>query len=272
MPIKFKEIKNDCYVYEMFSFKPTVYLDNWALNQFIRMEDVGNKFITLLNNKNGTLAMSYIGLYEIINRKDKNQILKISQFVDKIDCVFFDANSKRVIRKEKNGIVNFSPCLSEKFMETCALYSGNPTKPLNVSQVILKMKNEIDENPFVYNEQFEEQLMPLINKIRKDTKAFKLSQKRFKSKIKKRDLEKKYTEEIDQFFIDFIVNQKNITMQDKEWRDMFHIIVPLAYCDFVLLDKRWLAFAKCTGLKYPDIAKTYSQRNIDEFFNNLNEF
>ena len=30
-----------------------------------------------------------------------------------------------------------------------------------------------------------------------------------------------------------------INMSSQDWRDYFHMVTPLAYCDVVLLDRRW---------------------------------
>jgi len=58
-------------------------------------------------------------------------------------------------------------------------------------------------------------------------------------------------------------------MSNKEWHDIFQTIVPVAYCDFVLIDKRWKNFIKSTGLNYPQIAKVYKQRDLSEFLKDL---
>ena len=58
-------------------------------------------------------------------------------------------------------------------------------------------------------------------------------------------------------------------MPNKEWCDIFHTIVPASYCNFLLIDKRWLNFIKSTGLNSPQIAKVYAQRNLSEFLKDL---
>ena len=58
-------------------------------------------------------------------------------------------------------------------------------------------------------------------------------------------------------------------MPNKEWYDVLHTIVPAAYCDFLLIDKRWLNFIKSTSLNSPQIAKVYAQRNFSEFLKDL---
>ena len=58
-------------------------------------------------------------------------------------------------------------------------------------------------------------------------------------------------------------------MPNKEWYDVCHTIVPAAYCDFLLIDKRWKNFIKSTGLEYPQMANVYTRRNLSDFLKDL---
>ena len=58
-------------------------------------------------------------------------------------------------------------------------------------------------------------------------------------------------------------------MNSNEWHDFFHAIVPVAYCDLVLLDKRWATFISQTGLKFPDVAFAFDKKSIEGFFSTL---
>ena len=70
----------------------------------------------------------------------------------------------------------------------------------------------------------------------------------------------------------FIIRNVNMKMSKiSEWNDLFHVIVPVAYCDIVLIDRRWKSFVSQTGLKSPDIAMVFDSRSIEDFFNQLEE-
>ena len=51
-----------------------------------------------------------------------------------------------------------------------------------------------------------------------------------------------------------------------EWMDLFHVIVPVAYCDVVLIDKRWKTFIAQTGFSCPQIAKVFDNSLLNDFF------
>jgi hypothetical protein len=61
-------------------------------------------------------------------------------------------------------------------------------------------------------------------------------------------------------------------MGNNEWRDVFNLIVPVSYCDFVLCDNRWRDFINTTGLKYPDIANVYSKKTLEQFLFDLKHY
>jgi hypothetical protein len=66
---------------------------------------------------------------------------------------------------------------------------------------------------------------------------------------------------------DFVIKNQNMKMREfGGWNDLFHVIVPVSYCDIVLIDGRWVTFISQTGFGYPDIAKVFSKRQLDDFF------
>lgn len=80
------------------------------------------------------------------------------------------------------------------------------------------------------------------------------------------------TREIFLLAFDFVLQNSCMTMASNEWHDFFHSIVPVAYCDLVLLDKRWTTFVSQTELTFPDIAFIFNRKSIDSFFNTLETF
>lgn len=253
---------------------PTVYLDNWALNSFTACHIVGARFSNLLNKLGGTLAISIINLLEAVRRSDGRQASSILNFVDLVDGVFIDFDPSRVIRREKRGrnVGKFtcedSPWADVQLLEHL-LYTHDPLKPVRVSEVFLQLQREITDGTCVIQEDFERDLSPRITKARNDPVVFEKAKNRFRNGSKGIKARFPHTEYLFDRCIDFIVINKKMKMDDKEWRDVFHVIVPVAYCDFVLIDKRWIAFVQSTGLKYPEIARVYNQRKLKQFLKDL---
>jgi len=57
-----------------------------------------------------------------------------------------------------------------------------------------------------------------------------------------------------------------------EWNDLFHLIVPVSYCDIVWVDKRWKTFLNQTGFSYPKIAMAFDKRTTTECFKRIDEW
>jgi len=256
---------------------PTVYLDNWALNSFTACHTVGARFSNLLNKLGGTLAISIINLLEAVRRNDQKQVSSIRSFVDSVDGVFVDCDPNGVIRREKRGrnigkfICENSPWADLELLEHL-LCTHDPRKPVRVSEVFVQLQKEIRDGTYVIQEDFERDLFPLITKARNDPVALLKVRNRFRNRNKKIKTEFPHTEDLFNQCIDFIVTNETMKMGDKEWRDVFHVIVPVAYFDFVLIDKRWIAFIQSTGLRNPEIARVYNQAKLEQFLNDLEKF
>ena len=82
-----------------------------------------------------------------------------------------------------------------------------------------------------------------------------------------------YTKDIYRLAIDFVVVNENMKMSSKEWIDFLHTVVPVAYFDFLMLDKRWCHFIRTTfPLSPPNIAQVFSQRDIKAFLDKVAHF
>jgi len=148
----------------------------------------------------------------------------------------------------------------------------NPLKPFKISEVILELQKEMKRNRYVVQEDFERELFPRIMKARNDQSVLLKAKNRFKNKSKRISTEWPYTKDLFNRCIDFITINETMKMPDKEWLDIFHVVVPVAYCDSVLIDNRWIAFVRATGLKNPEIAEVYAQKELQDFLNELERF
>ena len=255
---------------DQIAYPPTVYLDTWALFDFIEDDSIANKFIKILNNLGGTLMLSIMSVLESVGLKNQKQFQCLCDLIDSlgIDKVaLLDFNFMRVITKEKI-YKKISPAIDCGLLDSF-IRIHKPEKPLKVSEIFLAYRQDL-ENGKVLNEKWVEDLFPIVKRARNDINALSNAKKRFRRRKEKANTCKfPCTEFLMETCFDYITINENMKMPDKEWRDIFHTIVPVAYCDFVLVDKKWLNFIKSTGLEYPQIAKVYAQRNLSEFLKDL---
>ncbi len=255
---------------DQIAYPPTVYLDTWALFDFIEDDRLANKFIKILNNLGGTLMLSIISVLESVGLKNQKQFQCLCDLIDSlgIDKVaLLDFNFMRVITKEKI-YKKISPAIDLGLLDSF-IKIHKPENLLKVSEIFLAYRQDL-ENGKVLNEKWEDDLFPIVKRARNNTNSLSNAKKRFRRRKEKANTCKfPCTEFLMETCFDYIAINENMKMPDKEWRDIFHTIVPVAYCDFVLVDKRWLNFIKSTGLNPPQISKVYAQRNLSEFLKDL---
>jgi len=256
---------------------PTVYLDTWVLFDFIEDNDLADKFIKILNNLDGTLIFSIVSIIESMAIDDQEQIQKLYKFIDSIGAEkidFLDFNFTRVIDNEKkykknNGqFLKTSPAIDFGLLDSF-IKIHKPENPLKVSEIFLAYRQDL-KNGKVLNEKWEEDLFSIIIRARNNINALSNAKKRFRKRKENANTYKfPCTEYLWESCIDYVVINENMEMPNKEWRDIFHTIVPVAYCGFVLIDRRWQNFIKSTDLEYTQIAKVYTRRNLSEFLKDL---
>lgn len=262
---------------DQITYPPTVYLDTWALFDFIENDRLANKFIKILNNLGGTLMLSIMSVLESVGLKNQKQFQCLCDLIDSLgidQVALLDFNFMRVIKKEKiykkirGPFLEISPAIDCGLLDSF-IRTHKPEKPLKVSEIFLAYRQDLD-NGKVLEENWEQSLFHIIVRARNNINALSNSKKRFRKRKENANACKfPCTKFLWESCIDYLVINENMRMPDKEWRDIFHNIVPVAYCDFVLVDKKWLNFIKSTGLEYPQIAKVYSQRNLSEFLKDL---
>jgi len=255
---------------DQIAYPPTIYLDIWALFDFIGNNELADKFIKILNDLGGTLILSKVSIIESMAINNQEQIQNLHKFIDLIGAdksAFLDFNFTRVIKKEKI-YKKISPAIDCGLLDSF-IKIHNPENPLKVSEIFLAYRQDLGTGK-ILNEKWEEDLFPIVIRARNNINALSNAKKRFRRRKENTNTYKfPCTEFLWKSCIDYIAINENMEMPNKEWYDVLHTIVPAAYCDFLLIDKRWLNFIKSTGLNYPQIAKVYDKRNLSEFLIDL---
>jgi len=57
----------------------------------------------------------------------------------------------------------------------------------------------------------------------------------------------------------YLVKNESKKMPNSEWNDTAHMLVPCAYCDFVLLDKCWVSFIESCRRRLDSLAKVFQK-------------
>ena len=252
--------------------QPIVYIDNWALNDISLRSSYRQRFIDIMKNRKGTLRLSVSNLVELLNQTDQNQIESLLSMIDSVDAGFINTNFKDVINFE-NGIlrgeIDENPSQEIGLIWTYLLAQNWP-ESWTVTDVIRSVLNNSSGKYFKESwEQFAEKMKLFMANIRSNNEYTNKSKTRLAFTQKKGKKYDRATRELFQIGFNFVLQNPSMTMTSNEWHDFFHSIVPVAYCDLVLLDKRWSTFVSQTKLAFPDIAFTFDRKSIEDFFSIL---
>jgi hypothetical protein len=255
--------------------RPMVYLDHWALNDLSLDEKLRDRFIELMVNKGGTLRLSVVNMDELARQGDASQVKTILDMVEKIpDCGLINVDPQEVIEKENTLISDKSLRLNpsaEMDIIVAHVKAHNNLTEWDVSDIIREVIPELPStNLPKSNTEFLKDMARLLEVGRNDKDHLRRATERFK-RVKRNGL--KYqaaTRELFTLATDFVMRNKHMKMdQYSEWNDLLHVVVPVSYCDLVLIDKRWKSFIDQTGFSYPKIAMVFDKRLLKGFFNEL---
>ena len=256
--------------------RPIVYLDNWALNEIALCTEWREKFIQGMNDKNGHLRVSLMNLTELITQTDKDQIDSILTLIDSTDSGIINIDMFDVMSKEKgqSRFTCFGNPSSDLETSLCYLQANGFPNTVHVRDIfnIFLKGNPPLSTSFSDWTQFSDMMESTTEKGRKN-EAYLNKIKEHAREIRKKPTEERaLTKELFYLAYKFVMSNKDMTMNSNEWKDIFHTVVPVAYCDYVLLDRRWVGFVNETGFGSPHIAKVYSKKDMSEFFEVLCEF
>lgn len=247
--------------------RPTVYLDNWALNDLAIANTLCSRFVSAMTSKAGTLRISVSNIVELLKQTDIAQIEQILHVIDAVDTGFIDLNFEDVIQRENqllNGTGNCqNPSQQCTVLHDSLVALGWP-EVWSVSDVVRHVLANSDNRAFVQSyDSFADKMETFISAHRTNPEYMKKSHDRSRSGRQEKPKYCTATRELVTRSFDFILQNKGMSMPGKEWHDLYHTIVPVAYCDIVFLDGRWADFVSQSGLKPPAIAAVFKKQSLD---------
>lgn len=277
--LRYKNVTDGGVSIEQITSRPSIYLDQWMWCLLSEDSALRKRFIKTAHDANATIMYSNATLMELALIEDSKQIDAIHEVMDSLDYGFSDSNPSRVIGKEEEletpgggAFKGVNPCCGLELIENYFLNRMDPLRPFQLSTILPKLKIDVESGNFREMSQRFEDLTPIVLKPRKDPEALSRAKKRHS----KKELFRKqmpYTKDIYRLAIDFVVVNENMNMPSKEWIDLLHTVVPVAYFDFVMLDKRWCHFIRTVfPLSPPDIANVFSKREMDRFLSEIKDF
>lgn len=277
--LRYKDVTEEGVSIEQITTRPTLYLDQWMWCLLSENSKLRKTFIEIGKKVNASIMYSVVTFVELASLEDEKQIEAITEVMQSLDYGFTEANPSRVILREQKleipeggAFIHLNPCCDVELIRDFFLNVMDPLKPFRISSILTQLREEGTSGRYKEMGQRLGSITQIVIKARKDPAVIARAKKRHL----KKELQRKrspYTQDIYNLALDFSVVNETMKMTSAEWMDLLHTIVPVAYMDFVLLDKRWCHFIRrVLPLTYPDIAQVFSQRELDDFLTALSSF
>jgi hypothetical protein len=218
---------------------PTVYLDHWAVRELSTTPAVAERFVAALKHRNGTLALSCTNLIEFCNVTDDQQARRAEEFLEaSLPHVFFVEMDPFLVQEREDELLRGGPPTPphedrELFTTLFRL------KPQTVS--VFTARTLLDGVRSGLGRQANELADTIVQQVAKLRIEHK-SDSTFQATLKKPPTFQKIqrgTRLVLKELLRGLVLDRSTTLSRNHAVDFLHAVVPVAYCDFVMLDKYW---------------------------------
>lgn len=230
--------------------------------------------------RGGTLVLSWLNIVEFCKVTIENQRHNASSFLNKVSPNVFwinpdfftvtkhesgrSGNRNCPLPDMKNAAIHLKALQSKSQNQSTASLGGGFDVVFNSKNI----KQQFDELGSLISSQFDWMRGdPIINKsLRKPLQPLKLEQPNLHA-----------TGLIARELIGPLVNQRDLKISHNDAIDLTHTVVPVSYCDYVLLDNGWTTRVNqmrkrfmAAGVCIP-MAKVFSKKNdgLESFFKEL---
>ena len=243
---------------------PSVYLDHWALRAVSEDATLGERLTKALAARGGTLVVSWANIAEFASL-DKQAARNAEEFLDgQLPHLFFqDFNPFDVIRREEALIAGGPPLPPHADLDLLRLVAGelrpDGVQPITCIGMLTEVSGQRSESTERMKATFVEQVGTLRAEYLEDEDFRGLVNRSLRGQVEPRG-----TAIVIREVLAGLMRDQQAPLTPNDGMDFFHTIVPVAYCDFVLLDGRWRdqvdrlrARLQRTGVDFP-VATAFS--------------
>jgi hypothetical protein len=259
---------------------PSIYLDHWALRDISQNPTWAKRFREGLLSSRGSLALSLVNLGEFSQVADMGQIAAAEQFVDSLlPNIFWQDVSYPVVIEAENRQQRV-PAADVDLLDLFTLEARTVGAPLSMRGRLAVLTQDSGANKSIdeagaavlnnkiqreYFPQFDEMGKKGINKLLKSTRS--------------------RAEALFIATIEHLYNQRegrrragreDLPLKKNDVLDIIHMIVPVSFCNYVLLDSNTCQIVgaitnrlkKIAGQSI-NIAKVYKKAEVETFLSEL---
>lgn len=221
--------------------RPAVYLDHWAIRRFSADTEVATRFTAALEASQGTWAVSLLNFMEFINMTDEGQASQFEELLEHAlpNVFFIDFQAFSVMDRERAMLLGGSgnaPYGDVSLLTAFAEIHPDTPRPFTAKSLVTSIVNNRDRlAPGLAT--FKDTIVERIQLMREQMLADKQLEKRVKGSQESAQAQRTWL--FVRELIGSLLRDRNKILTPSDAMDLFHAVVPVAYCDFVLLDAQW---------------------------------
>lgn len=252
--------------------KPTVYLDHWAWRKISETEHLATRFAYALKALQGTLAFSWLNVIEFGRLSDEQQTTRADALLDDVLPRIFMltpafhkviGTEDRLMTAGEKVIAPHADLLSLKAFFQINLSNPDSLKIFRKQALFqLAQKSELA----TAYERLTNNIISYLTSLRSSYKNNLGFSKIVKRKPRGNEIQCG-TRFIARELVGSILKDAQLRIDGNQVIDLCHAVVPVAYCDYVLLDKHWETQVekarkriRDAGMLFP-MARIFSEKN-----------
>ncbi len=259
---------------------PSVYLDHWALRMISSSREMRDRFCNALIKRDGMLEISWMNLLEFSGVSDLSQVEDVENFLDTLSpkhIGFINVEVQVVIELENKFLRKDhdlkDPHVDYELLKEFAKFRKRKSlNPCSFKGFFFELSNHRKKS----NEQRKSFLKNLSEKL----PGFRerAQQPEYQKKLNRIAESNKAVQHSTRYIFDELgkyILRNGIKIESNDWCDIHHLIVPMAYCDLVLVDQRWNEISKQVSNRLRNaghdtaMADIFSKRQIADFWKKL---
>lgn len=220
---------------------PAVYLDHWALRAISEQPSLAARFSDSIKRRRGVLALSATNLLEFANVQSPQQADMADRLLDSVFpyLFFLDSNAFVVINREEQaraGTLTMAPQADTAVLAMLPMLKPESLAPLTVRGLLRGLSQPpLQAEVAALADTFSRKVDELRSDVAADPSLAAIARtvpdpgSCPPTHLLLREFVRPLASD----------SRKRITRSDA--LDFFHAVVPVSYCDYVLLDRHWAA-------------------------------
>jgi hypothetical protein len=241
--LRYNLAANDDLRVEQLRRRPCVYLDHWALRDFSTTPELGARLSAAIEKHDGTLALSLMSWAEFAGITDAGQAAAAERLVEVLlpRLFFLRFEPFEVLKREENfdsGCTRQAPEGDEEALVTVARLRGVGVSGWTAKGIFTQPSERRDHlMPTI--EAMADQGIEGVRLLRTRVDTLKEVQQAKRRRLKGLAGMRRATRPLLWEIITELEANRAGEPTRQDMIDLFHVVVPCAYCDFVLIDRRW---------------------------------